>query len=177
MSLILSFVFVCFCQKRRNHLPNTSFIPYVPVTLYFGHDGFPQENFHLPVLSQDAHNVAYWPYGYSWLWCRFQQEWYMGKHILLLCYLENSREMNTLTSWRKEGWGWLNNLGIRSPEGRLLGEEAVTPLCILSPKQARFEAHQGRHFIHEQPVTASQNVTDALQHAELLLQQSVGTRG
>lgn len=41
------------------HLPNVILTPYGSVILYYGHDGFPQETFHLSVHSQDTDNIFY----------------------------------------------------------------------------------------------------------------------
>lgn len=42
------------------NLPNLSLTTYGSVILYFRHDGFPQETFHLSVHSQDTNNIFYW---------------------------------------------------------------------------------------------------------------------
>lgn len=114
------------------HLPNSSLTPYGPIILYYGHDGFPQETFHLSVLSQDRDNISYRhvvvtpgfmgiPTGTIPRWAHCH------------CYLENRREMKTLWRWRGDGWGGLKHLSSSSPAGRLwLHEEAAPPLCMLS---------------------------------------------
>lgn len=117
----------------QDHLPNTSLSPYSSVTLCFRDDGFPQDTFLLFLQSQDTYNIVYWHVvvtgGLMWV----SQEWYLGKHILLHCCLENRRE--TKTPWpvgeeiAEEGWTSRQKVSCMPS---CLHEEAVTPLHILS---------------------------------------------
>lgn len=113
------------------HLPNVILTPYGSVILYYGHDGFPQETFHLSVHSQDTDNI--------WTCCSYS--WLHGDSnrndtcmsTLSLIFGEQRENENSLTCCRGDGWEGLRHLSSSFPAGKLwLHEEAVPPLCILS---------------------------------------------
>lgn len=107
------------------HLPNIILTPYGSVILYFGHDGFPQETFHLSVHSRDTDNISYL--------CVVLTAGFMGIPTGMIpgwahCQLfgEQKGNKNFLTCWRRDGWGGLKHLSSSSPAGKVwLHEEAV----------------------------------------------------
>lgn len=161
-----------------DHVPNTSLLPDRYLMSYSMH--FLRKT-SVCLSSLRTHMMLPTEMQGLQLWCGFQQEWYLGKHIPLLCYLENSREIKCLDVLEWRGMTRAEHLFIRSPKGQnnCVKKQSFHFISFLPTWRfgRRFEAHQGRHFIHHQPVMVRRNVTDALQRMELLLRQPAGTRG
>lgn len=146
------------------HLPNIILTPYGSVILYFGHDGFPQETFHLSVHSRDTDNISYL--------CVVLTAGFMGIPTGMIpgwahchCYLENRKEIKT--SWHVgeemagEGWN-ISAAALLQAKSDCMRKQSSTlhPFSALG----KVWTPPGK-ALQEQPV--SWNITEALQHREL----------